>query len=354
MFKMPDHRFAVGLAILLTMPFFVQAQTPLSLKDILGKNLQASGGLEKIAQVQNVAFKIGSSRYVTASDGRMKVLTGKDPVVTEAILVDKDKVQRNSFNNITELSGSQKAVYQTLAKLYAGVFTLEKFGKQLQFLGLKSFGPEKLYLLSSKTDGLTVDFFLRADDFLLKRMVFRGLTSEGDKYEVNYDYAPFEQAEGCFVPLSWFSSQVGTRGNLSELTEVKVNQSLDSDFFAKLEVNVGTVTAAAGSLKGNMLDFNTPPNMLSIVTNWTKKDVEQAGLKTNDLLTLTIEGVESELVFYAAANELPPQKVLSQGARVLAPAQRGGETFVIQFIATDTTQIAPKLKVLAPIEIKKK
>lgn len=347
-------RRAVGLAFFSILGLIVQAQTPLSLKDILEKNLQASGGREKIVQVQNVAFKIGSSRYVTASDGRMKVLTGKDPVVTEAILAGRDKVQRNSFNNITELTGIQKAVYQTLAKLYAGVFSLRMFEKELQIQGLKSFGPEKLYQLSTKADGLTVDFFLRADDFLLKRMVFRGLTSEGDKYEVNYDYAPFEQAGGCFVPLSWFSSQVGTRGNLSELTDVKVNQSLDSDFFAKLEVNVGTVTAAAGSLKGNMIDFNTPPNMLSIVTNWTKKDVEQAGLKTNDLLTLTIEGVESELVFYAAVNELPPQNVLSQGARILAPAQRGGETFVIQFIATDTTQIAPKLKVLAPIEIKKK
>jgi hypothetical protein len=347
-------RFAIGLIIVMIVPYLAQAQPLLTLKDILEKNLQASGGREKIVRVQNLAFKIGSSRYVTASDGRMKVLTGKEPVVTETILVGKDKVQRNSFNNISELGGTQKAVYQTLAKLYAGVFSLEKFEKELQLQGLKSFGPEKLYQLSTKADGLTVDFYLRTDDFLLKRMVFHGLTPEGEKYEVNYDYPPFEQADGWFVPLSWFSSQVGTRGNLSELTDVKVNQSLDSDFFAKLEVNVGTVTAAAGSLKGNMLDFNAPPNMLSIVTNWTKKDMEQAGLKTNDLLILTIEGVESELVFYAAANELPPQNVLSQGARILAPAQRGGETFVIQFIATDTTQIAPRLKVLAPIEIKKK
>jgi hypothetical protein len=354
MFKMPDLRFAVGLAILVIAPNLAQAQTPPSLKDILEKNLQASGGKEKIAQTQNVSFKIGSSRYVAASDGRMKVLTGTDPVITEAVLVDVDKVRRNSFNNITELTGTQKAIYQTLAKLYAGLFSLEKFGKELQILGLKSFGPEKLYQLSTKADGLTVDFFLRTDDFVLKRMVFQGLTSEGDKYEVNYDYAPFEQTEGCLVPLSWFTSQVGTRGNLVELTDVKINQSLASDFFAKPEVNVGTVSVAAGSLKGNMLDFNTRPNMLSIVTNWTKKDVDQAGLKTNDLLTLTIEGIESELVFYAAANELPPQNVLSQGARILTPAQRGGETFVIQFIATDTTQIAPKLKVLAPIGIKKK
>ncbi len=348
------RRFAFGLIIVIIVPYLAQAQPALALKDILEKNLQASGGREKIAQVQNVAFKIGPARYVSASTGQLKILSGKDPVISDVILMTKDKVQRNSFNNITELTGIQKAVYETMAKLYAGLFSLQKFAGQLQFQGLKSFGPEKFYQLSTKVDPLKVDFFLRADDFLLKRIVFRGVTPEGEKYEVNYDFAPFEQAEGCLIPLSWFSSQVGTRGNLSELTDVKVNQSLESGFFAKLEVNIGTVTAAPGSLKGNMLDFNTPPNMLFIVTNWTKKDMEQAGLKTNDLLTLTVEGVESELVFYAAANELPPQNVLSQGARILAPAQRGGETFVIQFIASDITQIAPKLKVLGPIEVKKK
>lgn len=354
MLRMPDRRFSVGLAILVIMPYLAQVQTRLSLKDILEKNFQASGGREKIVRVETVAFKLGSSRYVTASDGRMKVLTGKDPVVTEAILVSRDKVQRNSFNNISELGGTQKAVYQTLAKLYAGVFSLLKFEKELQLQGMKSFGLEKLCHLSTKADGVTVDFYLRADDFLLKRMVFHGLTPEGDKYEVNYDYPPFEQAEGCLVPFSWFSSQVGTRGNLVELTDFKVNQLLDNDFFSKLDVNVGTVSASDGLLKGNILDFNTRPTGLSIVTNWTKKDLDQAGLKTNDRLSLTIEGVESEIVFYAAVNELPAQNVLAQGARVLSPMPRGGETFVIQFISSDTTEITPKLKVLAAIEVKKK
>jgi len=354
MLKMAYRRFAAGLVIVIIMPYLARAQASLSLKDILEKNVQASGGRDKIAQVQNVAFKIGSARYVTASDGRMKVLMGKDPVVTEAILVDRDKVQRNSFNNISELGGTQKAVYQTLAKLYAGLFSLEKFEQEFHLLGLRSFGPEELYQLTAKADGLIVDFYLRTDDFLLKRMVFHGLTPEGDKYEVNYDYPPFEQAAGCLVPLSWFNSQVGSRGNLVEMTDFKVNLPLENDFFSKLDVNVGTVSASDGFLKGNMLDFSTRPTGVSIVTNWTKKDMDRAGLKTNDRLGLTIEGIESELVFYAAANELPPQNVLAQGARILSPMPRGGETFVIQFIASDTTEITPKLKVLAPIEVKKK
>ncbi len=354
MSRMPDHRLAAGLVFLLIIPHFAQAQAALSLKDILEKNLQASGGREKLVQVKSLSFKIGTSLYVTDSEGRMKVMMGKEPVVTEATLVTKDKVQRNSFNNVTELTGTQKAVYQTLAKLYAGVFSMMNFETQLQLQGLKIFGPEKLYHLSAKSDGLIVDFFLRTEDFLLKRLVFHGMTPEGDKYEVNYDYGPFEQAGDYLLPLSWFASQVGTRGNLVELTDVKVNLPLEKNFFATLDVHIGTVTVAPGALKGNVLDVNARPNVLTVITNLTKKDLDLAGLKTNDRLILTAEGIESELVFYATANELPAQNILAQGASVLSPMPRGGETYVIQFIATNTSQIAPKLKVLAPIDLKKK
>jgi len=342
----------VGLAIVFSDVAF--AQTSLSLEEVLQKNLQASGGRERIDRIQNLAFKIGSSRYITAADGRMKVLTGKDPVIVEAILVGRDSVQKNSLKGLEELTGNQKASYQTLATLYAGVFTLDKFAKELQFQGEKSLGLEKFYLVSAKVGSLTVDFFLRADDFLLKRMVFHGVTPDGDKYEVNYDFGPFEQVEGCLVPLSWFSSQVGTRGNLSDLTEVKVNVPLGNDFFAKPDLNAGTVAAAPGALRGTILDFNSLPNGLIILTNWTKRDADEAGLKTNDRLVLTVEGIESELVFYATANDLPPQAALAQGARLLAPSPRGGETYLIQFLASDTSQIVPKLKILGPIEITKK
>jgi hypothetical protein len=195
---------------------------------------------------------------------------------------------------------------------------------------------------------------VRADDFFLKRLVFQGNTPEGDKYEVNYDFAPFEDVEGIRLPLSWFSSQVGTRGNLVEASEVKINALLEKDFFSKLDVHIGTTEASAGSLRGNILDFNSSPFGLTIATNWTKNDVDRAGFRANDKLAFFLEDSESELVFYAAAGDLPPQNVLAKGASIFSPMPRGGETYAVQFIGVDTTQISPKLKILASIEIRKK
>ena len=330
------------------------AQADLTLKDLMEKNIQAVGGREKLSLIRNISFKTGGTRYTAAPTGELKMTTGKEPVITEATLVQGDSVRRNSFQAVSELSGIPKAVNLVLAKLYAGVFTLKKFEKELTFHGLKSYGPEKFYLLTAKSDPLSVDFFLRADDFCLKRLVFRGATPEGDKYEVNYDFGPFEDAEGLKIPLTWFSSQVGTRGTLAEVSEVKINQLLDPDFFAKLEVNIGTAEAGPGRLKGNVLDFGGSPAGFSITTNWTRSDVEKAAFRSGDKLAFGGEGFAEELVFYASPTELPSQEILAKGARFLAPSPRGGEIYIIQFIAVDAAQLASKLKVLAAIEITKK
>ena len=344
-------------AVLLIMALSVpsSAGEDLSLKAMLQKNIEAAGGSEKLSQVQNLSFRTGNTRLVVAAGGELKLSTGKDPVVTEVILVKDGRVQRNSYNTLTEISDPEKTVYLTLASLYAGLFSLWKFEGQLKLEGLAAFGPEKLYYLTlAKPAAVKVDFFLRPDDFRLKRLVFHGKTSDGDIYEVNTDFGPFERAEGLNMPLSWFSSQVGTRGNLAEVTDVKLNQPLPGDLFSRLEVNVGATEAGPGQLKGNVLDFNSSPYGLSISTNWRKSDVEKAGLRTGDKLSFLVDSVESEVVFYASAGEIPNQNELAQGARLMMPLARGDDTYVIQFIAVDTASIVPKLKPLVPIEARKK
>lgn len=327
----------------------------LSVKEIIQKNLEASGGGQKLGQIQNLSFRTGNTRAVVSAGGELKLVSGKEPVVTEVILVKEDGVRKNSYNSMTEIMDPQKTVYQTLARLYAGLFSLSRFEAQLKFEGMKTYGPEKLYHLTiAKPGALKIDFFLGSEDFCLRRLVFQGLTSGGDKYEVNYDFGPFEEIEGLRIPLSWFSSQVGTRGNLAEVAEVRTNLPLAEDFFARLEVNIGTTEAAAGVLKGNILDSSSSPQRLTITTNWTRTDIEKAGLQTGDRLAFLVDGTEFELVFYSSAREMPPQNELAQGVRLMTTLPRDGETYVIQFIAVDTAGIASRVKLLAPIEIKKK
>lgn len=326
----------------------------LSLKDIIKRNLEASGGREKLGQFKNLSFKTGNSRFCVSANGELKISTGKEPVVTEVVLAKGGRVQRNSYNAIADIPDPQKTVYLTLAKLYAGLFSLEKFEGDLKLEGLATFGPEKLYhLMLAKPGAVAASFFLGPEDCCLKRLLFRGKTAEGDIYEVNTDFGPFEPVEGFNMPLTWFSSQVGTRGNLAEVGDVLINQPLSEDFFSELAVNVGTTEAGPGHLKGNVLDFNSNRFGLSINTNWRKDDVEKAGFRTGDKLSLLVEGMESELVFYATQAEAPNPNEAAQGARFLT-FPWFGETYVIQFIAGDTAAITSNLKPLTAIEIRKK
>ena len=351
------ERWAAAVIIFLSGLGLVFAQSGPSVEEILKKNLEASGGQEKLGQVKNLSFRTGGMRQIVTAAGELKILTGRDPVVTEIICVRGEKVDRCSLSGISEVTGPQKTVYQTLAKIYAGAFSLLKFSGQLKFEGLKSYGPEKLYhLTSTATEGpISAHFFLTADDYSLKRLVFLGMTVEGDKYEVNYDFAPFEEAEGLRLPLSWFASQVGTRGNLTEVTEVKVNQPLATDFFSDMDLNMGAVKAGPGSLEGNVLEVDSLRDGLFVTTNWTKKDVEQAGFKSGEELTLRgdqAKGFMTRVVFYATAEEMPRPGGPLGDARILGPARRGGGgTFVLQLMGPAAVDLAPQMKILAPISV---
>ncbi len=353
--RMSKWQWAAGSLALLASAGLLAAQTDLSLKDVLRKNIEAAGGKAKLAQIKTLAFRTGGAQNFVSAAGDLKVVTGKAPAVTEAVLVAGGKAVRNSFGVESEITGPQVTVYRTMAKLYAGLFSLAKFEGQLALVGVKSFGPERFYDLtpSGPAGPVAVHFFLRTDDFLLKRLVFTGKTPEGDKYEVNYDFAPFEDVEGLSLPLSWFASQVGTRGNLTELSEVKANVALDKAFFKKAEVNIGRIEASPGQLKGNVLDWNASPFGLTIITNWTRKNIEAAGLKTGDKLVLLIGEDELGLTFYAQSSELPPRDEMAKVGRLLAPVPRGGETFAIQIIGGEGEALAAKLAPLASLSVKK-
>ena len=349
------RRWAAGTITLLAAASLSSAQAVLPLKDVLSKNIEASGGRAKLFAVRNVSFRTGGQRNFASAAGELKVLSGRDPVVTEVVLASGGRVRRNALGAVSELTGPERTVFQTLGKLYAGVFSLARFEGRLVLAGTRKFGPETLYHLTLKGPAgpVAVHFYLRTDDFLLKRLVFQGTTPEGDKYEVNYDFAPFEEAEGGFrAPLSWFVSQVGTRGNVTEMSEFRTNVPLGKGFFASADCNAGRTEVGPGLMKGNVLDWSSSPLGLTIATNWTAKDVERAGLRTGDRLVLVLDGTESELALYASAGEVPPPNELAKGARILAPSPRGGG-FAIQLAGGDASALVARLKPLAPVSVKK-
>lgn len=351
---MNRRRFFVYSAELLFIFSFVVlafSQQDYSLKELVEKNIKASGGKEKILQIKNFSFKAGQQTYNISSDCRMKITFGRDPVITEVILVDRENVKRNILNEITEFKDLSRDSYQGLTMLYSGLFTLMKFENKLKFQGKKSLGPKKFYILTTQVGDLMVDLYLDPDEFTIRRMAFQGIDPGRGKYEVNHDFGPFKKIEDIKIPSSWFNSQLSTRGDLYEISDVKMNQSLEKEFFSKYDVNAGVVEIGQGSLKGNVVDFkSTSGNGIIISTNLRKDNMQKAGFKANEKLILKIDAEQIEIDFF---DFQPPRSAMAPGTKLIFPGPRG-TGFIIQILSSEYKDLIKELKLLLPIKVRRK
>lgn len=346
---MVKHRWLFNTASFLILSGFIFLSCSQT-QSIVEKNILYAGGKENLSKVENYSFKYGQTTYYLSTDGAMKMTEGREPIITEVILIDKDQARRNCFNSITELTGLQKSTNQCLALLRAGLFTLTHFQDNLKYHGLKSFGPQELHMLSTNINDLQVEFYLDSEEFTLKRLVLKGFDENQNKVEQNHDFGPYQEVEGVKIPSSWFNSQVGIRGTEVEISDVKINPPLEEDFFSSLVINAGEVEIGTGSLKGNIIQSSFRRNILMIGTNWTEECIKKAGLKAKERLTLQIGDTELEIGLYES---FPPRSELGPGSKFMTPNQRG-ENYLIYLISPEFSKLAEQLDTLSPIRIQKK
>ncbi len=339
-----------GSFLFFSLTLLSQEQSELSVPDIVKKNIESAGGMENLSLIKNYSFRLGPTVVYMSDDGLMKIRKGKEPVITEVITVEGDSVRKNCFNRISELSGIEKSINQSLARLRCGLFTLKNFKDMMRFEGLKSFGAKKHYLLSADVGELRVEFYLDSDEFLLRRLVFKGFDPAQGKYEANHDFGPYERVDGVKMPFSWFASQVGTRGQTFEVVDVQTNQPLDKDFFRRLDVEVGEVTVGRGEMAGNIVESRFQRGMLVIATNWTDECLRSAGFTPNDKLILGLSDQTIEIDLYEV---LPPRQQIGPGSKFMAPNPES-ENYLIYLISPEFEQLVEKIEPLLPIQVKRK
>lgn len=351
---MSHRNLGIYLGIVLTAICLIYPgclQSDPEIKNILAENIDAVGGQLNLEKIQNYSFTQGGQTVYLSAEGVMKVTSGKHPIITEVTLSSAQGTRRNCFNQITEYEGFEKSISQSLAKIESALFSLSNYKGQLTYLGLKQFGPKSLHMLTAMEDDLNVEFYIDSEDHLLKRLVFSGYSEDGGLFESNYDFVSFQEVEGIKIPESWFVSQVGTRGSLQNVENVKFNLELPPEFFESDAVNVGEVEIGEGSLNGRIVDFNMDRgNRLTISTNWTETCIEQAGFQNEDKLNLDVAGREIDLVFYAQS---PPREAYSSGANFMMPNPRIGN-YVIYILSPELSDMLEELEPLMSIKTEKR
>ncbi len=366
----PAMALAVVLVVLFAFGEIVPARDPrpeetLAASEILRKNIDAGGGpaLEKLS---SLSFSVGAMAYTVSADGRMKVRSAFDPrAVYEALLVEPSGVRRNRMGRTGEVQGPEAGLWRTLARLAGGGFTLRSFAGPWSSAGPKSYGLRRYHVLECKDGGLDLTANIDAGDLLLKRLVLRGPSDQGTDVEQSIELADFRSEQGLTLPSILFISQPGISQTYSPgprpLTALKVNEPLPEGFFASLEVNVGTVEAGPGRLKGMVLGALFDPEELFvwIVTNWTEEEVRAAGLQNGDLLIVSSGGAEFATRFFYSEDKVEPQfRVYEPGNSLFTQLPSRFPVFFAQFNKLEPRErfeeLRTKVKALAPIEARRR
>jgi hypothetical protein len=339
-------------------------QTAPQLEEIIKKNIEAVVAERTLQEIRNFSFIAGANRYYVLPDGKMKVLIGmKDPVVIAAILISQDTVKENVFHNIRLIEGTEKSRLQCLASLASGLFTLAPFKDSLSYKGMKRFGPENHHLIYTQVFGLEITFSVDAETYLIKRMTLKKYSAEEGHFEFSYEFGSPVMNMGFNIPSVIFLSPVGTQTSTNPepqmISDVRFNSALDNRFFSEIEINMGEVSVAPGCLKGHILDimFFPPRPYFVVVTNWQRRDVDQAGLRTGDKLVLDMGGVESELILRISEAEDGYIDYAVPDARFMTMDPLRGGLYYFYFNLRDNEEaerIKSKLVPLLPIQVKKK
>lgn len=334
------------------------------LEEIIRKNIEAVAGERMLQEVRNFSFKAGANRYYVLTEGKMKVLIGmKDPVVVAATLISKDIVKENVFHNIRLIEGTEKSRLQCFARLAGGIFTLAPFKDSLSYQGVKKFGPERHHLIAAQAFDLDVTFSVDAETYQIKRMMLEKYSDGEGHFEFSYEFGAPVMNMGFNIPSHIFLSPVGTQTSVNpepqEISDVRFNLVLDDRFFSEIGINMGEVSVVPGSLRGNVLDilFFPPRPYFVVVTNWQRRDVEQAGLQTGDKLLLDLEGVETELILRISEAEEGYIDTSVLDARFMTMDPLRGGLYFLFFNLKDSKEaelMKSKLVPLLPIQVRKK
>ncbi|MDH4195907.1 MAG: hypothetical protein OEW05_00710 [Candidatus Aminicenantes bacterium] len=274
-------------------------------KDIVVRTVQAVGGKEKVDQVRSFSFRLGEQTVLVSADGRLKVQSGFEPdIVYETLLVGPGGVKKNARGRLEDVTGVEALKWRFLAEFWSGLFSLRNVPGTLALQGVRVFGPERQYCLTSRRDGAVVSYYIDAADFLVRRMVMKASDPATGMFEFVCELGPTEEAEGFRIPNRLYLSQVGVSGTAAPaargVSKVAVNPALPPDTFSTADVNPGPVAASPGTLNGRVLSVQ-PLERLKIVfliTNWIRQDIEHARLRSRDRIRLEVASLTFEATFF--------------------------------------------------------
>jgi len=311
-----QHEVCIALCMLCivaaALPVYAGEMT---VEQIISRNIAAAGGKEKLDGLNSTSIEIFSrgrlfSTAYTQGKNIMKMVSGEPPIIQSITIVKSDKVDRKTFEPDRPFLEREKCLYLSLEKLISGAFTIKNFEGELTYIGLKKLGPETHYVMGTRIAACPVQINIDAETNLIKRMVIEDNSPEAAGYKATYDFLPAVESAGFIIPSGWYQCDLGigasARGVQYELKNFTVNPQIEKDFFSRMELNMGAVTAVPGSVKGNLTNsqYNSDGAYGYFITNVLEGDMKKAGLNVEDKVSIKYGDKELEAMVFTSTNDI--------------------------------------------------
>ncbi len=355
---------SIGILMLSVIAFAASAQE-LTKDQIIMKNVEAVGGLEKIKNLGVVSVDLASiyTRQVTQQvfadgDGNMKTTFATPPLVEGVLCYYKDQIKEKHFVPPAQPGDGSNERLICTSRLFAGAFSLYYYKDDLKLEGIKKYGPEKHYIFTFSNDFCDVKFNIGTEDFLLKRMEISNKKEGIEEYKVSYDFSEYKDINGLKIPTRYFRADMGAGASARGVDGLYMNfatkKDIKPDFFTNLELNYGKVektdSAIIGSITNNVF---VPAGGYNIVaTNLSDPDIKDLGLKPNDKVKVALLGDNFDAIYLNSTNDISGQHFIP-GNKILAK-YGPSPYYILLMIGPDFQDYSKKNKELADFKVIKK
>jgi hypothetical protein len=245
----------LGLLVGLLLPFSVGAQT---VDEVIAKNIQARGGMEKIKAIQTVRttgkFSQDSFRAVYVQENKRQEKVREELIVQGLAQVQaydgKTGWQINPFRGRKDAELMSQDDTKTLlvdGDIDGLLVDYREKGHQAELLGHDSLeGTDCFKIKLTEKNGDIRYYFLDADSYLELKIE----TQSSIRGEIQYTetwYGDYEQIQGVYFPFAIESNEVGSDSRQKFMVEkIEVNVPLDNTLFSmpagKAEAKPSTAT----------------------------------------------------------------------------------------------------------------
>ncbi|MBU0756273.1 MAG: hypothetical protein KJ645_14120 [Planctomycetes bacterium] len=290
---------------------------------VIGMNLDAVGGKDRLQAVQTLALKAGQSislikpkEMAAYSLKKPDFLKRESP--TDVLLITPDKKVFNIGDGETPIPPEQLVDTGFRVRLYNQAFSLllwEAYFDKAEYLGKKKYDDHEEYvvLIPGAEGGEDVTVHIDKETCLIDRVVFK-IPHERANYLTSItrlrDYQIFD---GIMFPTTIHFETVGWKGEEEQfvIEDVKVNPGFEDEVFEQAKMDFGFLTCENGVLEGEVR--STQYGLL--FSNVADDHMKDLGVEDGDWVEISVNG-RSIKVQYDADYNLSPEEAAARDYKV--------------------------------------